>query len=887
MIPVLYDAYEKSFTGNGIGFLKDAVSCMATEERNGIYELELIYPVQGQLAEFITEDAIIKAKANDDDPPQLFRIYKSSKPLKGNITWSAEHISYELNSNPVEKFSVSGVNAQNAMQHLFDAAVIDHEFIPHSDITTANSTSLEDVLSVRNILGGTEGSILDVWGGEYWFNNYDVWLKKERGSDNGVTILYGKNLITAEQEKNIANVVTAIFPYAYYTPEGAASAGGTQEQVYVSMPEKVLIHDAAVNYATVKCVPVDLSDQFDSDEVITVDKLRAAGWKYLNSGVTEPNISIKLTYQNLSKAKDYKNLAVMEKVKLCDIVTVRVSKLKIDVTAKIEKVKYNVLKERYEELEVGSVRANLAKSIATEKKEQQALVVKTATRAEQIKAQIEKVIKDVTAAITGNSGGYVLLYPAENPQEIFIMDTPDTATAKNVWRWNLAGLGHSDNGIGGTYTTAITADGQIVADFITAGELTGLVLKAGTVHAEALDVEYRTSVTTYTDEKAAAAGDAAKAAAIEEMTTKLEQTADAIRLYCDKLSYDAKHDYVENGDFTSATALENWYYVPTANISVANISGLGTVAQIIKNSTSSTYIRQSLGRLPAGTYVVKYKAAAKAGNEATARIQCSAFNTTKTTTAGELKSTEFTEFTREITVTSAGTYYIYLYNYVNNTTIYITGVEVLGKMDVFTKAELKVNADAITAEVSRATEKEGELAASIKVNANAITLKVTSTQVESIITQKADSIRLKAAKIAWTSTYSSMTEAGVLTCTSANIQGTVKCGNSTGYWVQLASTGKLTGGYGSTQYGYIDYSASSIDLSTSQTYKGIQVQGGAMRISVNLLSTRKTSNVSTTAYIGATGTFHYISKIQDNGNGTITWWESSVHFENGLMTSSL
>ena len=132
-----------------------------------------------------------------------------------------------------------------------------------------------------------------------------------------------------------------------------------------------------------------------------------------------------------------------------------------------------------------------------------------------------------------------------------------------------------------------------------------------------------------------------------------------------------------------------------------------------------------------------------------------------------------------------------------------------------------------------------------------------------------------------------MSEAGVLKCTSAELKGTMKCGSDSGYWMQLAGTGKLTGGYGNTQYGYIDYSATVKDIDTGKTYNGLQVQGGCMRISVNQLSTRKTNNVSTLAYIGATGKFKYISSITARSDGGINWTETTVNFENGLLVSSL
>lgn len=180
-----------------------------------------------------------------------------------------------------------------------------------------------------------------------------------------------------------------------------------------------------------------------------------------------------------------------------------------------------------------------------------------------------------------------------------------------------------------------------------------------------------------------------------------------------------------------------------------------------------------------------------------------------------------------------------------------------------------------------------ELSAAIKVVSDEISSKVTKGEVQSLITQSADTIRLKAAKIAWESTYSSMSSNGILKCSSAELRGTMKCGSDNGYWVQLASSGKLTGGYGGSQYGYIDYSATVKNTSTGATHRGLQIQGGCLRISVDELATRSTSNVGTVAYVGGTGTMVYISDIKDNGDGTITWYISTAQFENGMMVTDL
>lgn len=717
MIPILYAASETDFTTNGIGLLTDAVSCTVTEERNGAYEATLIYPAKGHLAEYIAEDAIIKAKANDTDEPQLFRIYKSGKQIGSNTTWNAEHISYELTGNPVERFSISGVNAEQALNRLLAAAVFKHKYTAASDITTVNKTSIADVVSVRKALGGVEGSILDTWGGEYHFNNYRIELLKARGADNGVTIEYGKNLTDAKQERNIANIVTAIFPYAKYTPEGEES------EVYVSLKEKTLVHAGAADYAYKRCEIVDFSSEWESGTIITEDMLRAKAEAYLEKISTEPDINITLSYAQLKKTKDYKNIQVMESVALCDTVTVRIDKLQIEATAKIVKAKYDSLKERYDTMEIGSVRTNLTKQLTATQQEVTESIKKNQTRAEQIKKQIEQTIVDVTAAITGNSGGYVVLYPEKNPQEIYILDQPELSKAKNVWRWNLAGLGHSSTGVNGKFTTAITADGQIVANFITAGELTGAILKAGTVYAEALDVEYRNAVTKHAD-------DAANKA-YEDSLSKIQTTAEEITLLCKKISETAMHNYA--ADFTDDLSAP--WYASSANNVVESSTTLGRYAKIVKASANySSYIRCDTKKTPAGTYRVRYKAATIAGQENTARVQCG-FKTTATTAAGALKSDEWTTFERDIELSSDYDGYIYFYATVSGTTVLIKDVEVLGLLRDYAEAQLTVNADNITAEVKRAQDAEKELKASIKVNADNITSCVTKDNVGSYITQ--------------------------------------------------------------------------------------------------------------------------------------------------------
>ena len=461
MIPVLYPESETDFLNNGSGLLTEATECRVREARNGTFELEMAYPREGRLYNELVTGAFVKAKPNDRDPVQPFRIYKVGKPVAGVCKFYGEHISYELNAAPVPNFKVTGVTPQGAITNMIEDAVIQKPYTAWSDITTRKNMDIHGVYNVRALLGGVEGSLIDTFGGELQFDKYAVKLHAARGRDDGVTIRYGKNLIDAEMEKNIDSVATAIFPYAFYTPE---TVDGTEaEEVFVSLPEKVIYTPNAQNYPRTYCKEVDFSDRFGDGVIPTEAALRTMATEYAQQGIDLPKVSIRLSLIDLSRTKDYENLWAMERVGLCDTVHVIIDRLGITETAKVVSTDYDVLHERYNEIEVGEIRPSLTKEMNLQIRDTFQRVIKTATRSEILKQKMEKRILAVTAAITGNSGGHVVFYPAENPQEILIMDTDDTATATNVWRWNMAGLGHSSTGVNGPFTTAITAAGEIVA----------------------------------------------------------------------------------------------------------------------------------------------------------------------------------------------------------------------------------------------------------------------------------------------------------------------------------------------------------------------------------------------------------------------------------------
>ena len=494
MIPILYTKNESTFTHNGIGFLKDATKCTVTEERNGSYECSLQYPITGQWYDQITEGCIIKAKANDTSEPQLFRIYKSSKPLKGIVTYSAEHISYDLNGIPTLGFSVKNVTPQAAITRAIQDAGLPSAFTAISDISTLNSSTILTPCSVRAILGGQAGSVLDVWGGEFEFDNFVVKLHKHRGSDRGVSIEYGKNLKDLKQEANIADCYTHLMPYARYSQDGE---GDEKIEVYVYLSEKVLPLNNAENIGHSKAYIMDFTDRFKEGEEITEEALRAKATAYAAAAeLGVPKVNITVSFVQLWQTEEYKNIAPLERVMMCDTVAVRFSKLGVTASAKVIKTTYNTLEEKYDSVELGDAKSSFADTV----NKQQAAIeeIKTSVKKGQAEAteQLKKAIANATSLITGHSGGYVVLNPAEKPQEILILDAPTLEEAVNVWRWNSGGLGYSSTGYNGEYALAMTMDGAIVADFINAGILNGALLQADSVQSSSISQHYKAEISS-------------------------------------------------------------------------------------------------------------------------------------------------------------------------------------------------------------------------------------------------------------------------------------------------------------------------------------------------------------------------------------------------------
>jgi phage minor structural protein len=499
MIPILYAKNASEFGNNGIGHLKDAISCKVTEERNGAYTLTLQYPIGGAWYESITEGSVIKAKANETSELQLFRVYKSSKPMKGVVTFYAEHISYDLKGLPLALLSMTDTTAEAALNAGFAACLLPHRFTGRSDITTLNKINITKPRSLRNFCGGEAGSVISVWGGEFEFDNFTVWLHRRRGANNGVVIRYGKNLTDAKQERNISACYTHFCPYAIKKTETRNEAGEVIESTEetITLPEGVIELINPENIGHSRAIPLDISDKFADGEELNVENLRTHAEEYIEShklGV--PDVNITLSFMQIWHSPEYAESAGFERVALCDTVTVFFEDLGINAEAKVIKTEYDTLEERFSKIEVGDAKSNLIDTVSGIKESIED-TKKSLTESEKAASlALQSAIENATNRITGNSGGYVVLSPANNPQEILIMNTPDKETATRVWRWNSSGLGYSKDGYSGTYGLAMTMDGAIVADFITAGTLKAINISGCTIEGGSLNINDKFTVDT-------------------------------------------------------------------------------------------------------------------------------------------------------------------------------------------------------------------------------------------------------------------------------------------------------------------------------------------------------------------------------------------------------
>ena len=351
MIPRLYESTETTFSTFGICALAEAVSCLVTEERNGQYVLSMDYPTDGTFFDELKVDRIILAQAHENDTQaQPFRIESIGGDIGGIVTIEAVHISYQLNWIMATRQTTTSGTAQTVLRDV--GLMTTSPFTLYSDITTTHSITLDEVTPFRTAMGGMKGSFLDVFGGEYEWDRYDVHLWNKRGADNGVRITYGKNLTGLEWETDVSNTYTSVVAYWKQEQEGVTT--------YVQS-DIVSLYQNQNPFAFERTIAVDATGDFQNQP--SPQQLHNWAASYVHANAVEPTVTVKVDYVPLWQTEEYKDYADFEQLNMCDDVTIIYPPLNLELKAKVVKTVYNVLLDRYDSIEINTIKRNLADTI--------------------------------------------------------------------------------------------------------------------------------------------------------------------------------------------------------------------------------------------------------------------------------------------------------------------------------------------------------------------------------------------------------------------------------------------------------------------------------------------------------------------------------------------
>lgn len=353
MIPVLYPSTETSFTTNGLGGLPDAISCVVTEQRNtqGGYYLEMEYPIDGLHFDLLAPERIIYAAPAMGKTPQPFRISRITRPINGIVHIEAPHVSAELQKivtyGRMRAYTVWGLwsDFKGVATNIGQACpfTISSNF----NLTEAINFWFDEPITMASLLMGMEGSMLDKIGGEIEFDKWNVVYNTQRGVNSGLEIRYGVNMSDLEAETDATELVTACVPFWK----------GTVNEVDTVVVGDMCSASNASTYAYVRCVPLDVSQQFEeTDTQPTKAQVTEKGQAFVSSSaLSELTMSINVKYTPLMENRN---------INLCDTVRVVHPDLGVSSTAKVVETKYNTLVERYEELTIGTMRQTIVDTIA-------------------------------------------------------------------------------------------------------------------------------------------------------------------------------------------------------------------------------------------------------------------------------------------------------------------------------------------------------------------------------------------------------------------------------------------------------------------------------------------------------------------------------------------
>lgn len=972
----------------------------------GVAELTLEHPIDdlGRWEYLVTDNVI--AAPTPYSKKQLFRIYDYTK-TETEVTAYARHVFYDSAGEMLVDVRPTDKTGQEALDIILSGT----KYKAKTNIKT-RSTAYYIRKNIMEAIGGDdENSFINRWGGERMYDNFTVIINDRLGGDYGACAEFGRNMTGIEADISIDDVVTRIIPVSYngHTLEG--------EEPWIDSP--LIGSYANPRTAVIKFEDVKLLEDcqegeegFSTLELLREELKRRCTKEYEN-GLDKPKVNYKVDLVEVANTEDYKDYKKLTTIGIGDDVLTKDRKLKINVTARCIRLVYDCIEEENAEVELGNFIENYF-----DKTTSAADIIQKVTRedgtlkAEEVYGKIDAVKAQLKAQrdISQPSEVRAVIFedlvegsPTYGAMSIgtmgFCIASERTADGKD-WDWKTFGTGS------GFY-----------ADYICVGQLDGALIKADSIQAESISINYKKSVEThiseavntvernykndidglksdfkktyttfqyvdetagnlaneaesnansyteeklkkyvttvemgtsinqtaeeikteaskkyttykYVDDSAGAAETNAKGYAdtvgagaksytdeklkkyvtTTEMNTAIDQSAESVKTYAKKAVNELKHNYVENGTFESGN-LDGWNLSDSNNIKAINDEYLGNVASITRG-TSNIYMRQSW-KLKAGTYTVRFKAGANLRSISKARIRVSLGGTSYYTKAGELDDEVFKQYETEITISAAGTKYLYVYNYVDNTTIYIKDVEVLGKYEDHAEAQFTVANDAIEAEVKRAEGIEDELRSSIQVNANKITSKVEKGDMGSYITQYYNNVLVafnNSSKYVQISAGQIAIYNGEVT-TKGKRAVFDQSGNAfyrdnyfvgrigTNEWKSNSAHKGLTFDL-EYQGKYMAWAQEESSSATSYdtilcysransiyTEKGLHFGCNMYAHGWNLYNA-DLRNTSYDGYTSWSGSIPIITKIQANSDGTITWWSSSITVRNGGITSA-
>ena len=972
----------------------------------GVAELTLEHSIDdlGRWEYLVTDNVI--AAPTPYSKKQLFRIYDYTK-TETEVTAYARHVFYDSAGEMLVDVRPTDKTGQEALDIILSGT----KYKAKTNIKT-RSTAYYIRKNIMEAIGGDdENSFLNRWGGERMYDNFTVIINDRLGGDYGACAEFGRNTTGIEADISIDDVVTRIIPVSYngHTLEG--------EEPWIDSP--LIGSYANPRAAVIKFEDVKLLEDcqegeegFSTLELLREELKRRCTKEYEN-GLDKPKVNYKVDLVEVANTEDYKDYKKLTTIGIGDDVLTKDRKLKINVTARCIRLVYDCIEEENAEVELGNFIENYF-----DKTTSAADIIQKVTRedgtlkAEEVYGKIDAVKAQLKAQrdISQPSEVRAVIFedlvegsPTYGAMSIgtmgFCIASERTADGKD-WDWKTFGTGS------GFY-----------ADYICVGQLDGALIKADSIQAESISINYKKSVEThiseavntvernykndidglksdfkktyttfqyvdetagnlaneaesnansyteeklkkyvttvemgtsinqtaeeikteaskkyttykYVDDSAGAAetnakgyadtvGAGAKSYTDEKlkkyvtqvsMNTAIDQSAESVKTYAKKAVNELKHNYVENGTFESGN-LDGWNLSDSNNIKAINDEYLGNVASITRG-TSNIYMCQSW-KLKAGTYTVRFKAGANLRSISKARIRVSLGGTSYYTKAGELDDEVFKQYETEITISAAGTKYLYVYNYVDNTTVYIKDVEVLGKYEDHAEAQFTVANGAIEAEVKRAEGIEDELRSAIKVNANNITSKVEKGDMGSYVTQYYNNVLVafnNSSKYVQISAGQIAIYNGEVT-TKGKRAVFNQSGNSfyrddyfvgrigTNEWKSNSAHKGLTFDL-EYQGKYMAWAQEESSSATSYdtilcysransiyTEKGLHFGCNVYAHGWNLYNA-DLRNTSYDGYSSWTGEIPIITKIQANSDGTITWWSSSITVRNGGITSA-